>query len=831
MQDANEQRKRAIDLQKAQYELERLQHQRTILQYSESKGMHYVQDTQGIANAKDKVDDAKLEIEIANKQKQIDLIEKEIDLLNEKKDAISEQISLLDDQIERINEFYDAEIEKTKELYDNQIKAIDTQIEAIDRQIESIQKQREQTELYYESLIENLEKSKSKYEELTEILGQAELSAKLQRLGIDEEALLNGSEEEFEKLKNAYMDVVFKLNEGNAEVLSNLQKLSGYEGAAPVVLTDSNAKLDEMNGKLDESNQSVENVNTSLGETVTSTGEAAANVGAVSDGLNRMPDSQSVKDLSGAFDALADSIGKVADALGVSGESPISTITQALSDLNAVTLGSESEGLIGQFALLKTAIMDVIDAIGLTGTDSVNSLTQAVSGLNDISLDENLISQFDNLKTAITDVASAISGGGSSGSEKGGDSSTSSSPSMSSGAVEGSKGGGGNSITDAIYDMGDKAKKVIGEPGAEGDGTVIGEFGSMKTAVNEVSSAIGSSSENGEKGDAGEGEGSLTGSLDDLNNKTADILGEPGGTGVIGKFEQFKQPIQEAQNHVKEIYEGLEDIDNEEVECTIKVNIETTGGLPKFAEGTLGNMNLESGEYNAKYGRAFAEGTGKYKGFPRDEENALVSEYGQTEMTVLTDGNVIITDEPTMMDLPKDTVIFNEGQTRKILDNKIDASGNAHPGGRGTGDAEGASGIQEGRKEVSMADFIRGLQDRNPANRRDMRAGEMDAVENRSLDVRRSDAFIEEALKQIVNPAHTVTEHMEKMANGVERIRNMNNVVNNRNMQPVVNNINVTCPGVTSRQVAEQLGYALNNELNKHFNGFHNYVDQMSRIR
>ena len=76
MQDANAERKRQIDLQKALYDLERLQHQRTILQYSEEKGMHYVADTKGIRDAKDKVDDARLEIEIANKQKQIDLIEK-----------------------------------------------------------------------------------------------------------------------------------------------------------------------------------------------------------------------------------------------------------------------------------------------------------------------------------------------------------------------------------------------------------------------------------------------------------------------------------------------------------------------------------------------------------------------------------------------------------------------------------------------------------------------------------------------------------------------------------------------------------------------------------
>ena len=60
MKDANEERKRQIDLQKALYDLERLQHQRTILQYSESKGMHYVADSKGIADAKDKVDDARL---------------------------------------------------------------------------------------------------------------------------------------------------------------------------------------------------------------------------------------------------------------------------------------------------------------------------------------------------------------------------------------------------------------------------------------------------------------------------------------------------------------------------------------------------------------------------------------------------------------------------------------------------------------------------------------------------------------------------------------------------------------------------------------------------
>ena len=83
----------------------------------------------------------------------------------------------------------------------------------------------------------------------------------------------------------------------------------------------------------------------------------------------------------------------------------------------------------------------------------------------------------------------------------------------------------------------------------------------------------------------------------------------------------------------------------------------------------------------AQYGKAFADGTGKYEGLPKAEKNALVSEYGQTEMTVLPNGDTIITDEPTLMDLPKDTVIYNEEQTKRIMDNKVDASGKAHADG------------------------------------------------------------------------------------------------------------------------------------------------------
>lgn len=818
MTDANEQRKRAIDLQKAQYELERLQNQRTILQYSEEKGMHYVADTKGIRDQKQAVDDAKLEIEIANKQKQIDLIEKEIDLLNEKKEAINEQIDLLDEEIERINEYYDKEIEKVEKFYDEQIKAIDAQIESIDRQIEALQKQREQTEKYYESLIEGLEKSKSKYEELTEIVEKAELSAKLKQLGIDEEALLNGSEEEFQKLKNAYMDVVMQLNSGNDEVLSALQELSGYNGTAPAMLEDSNGKLDEMNGKLDTSNQNVGNVNSSLGETATTTSNVTSNVADLNANLSET--STIITTEQTAFDTLQQKIDEVITAINEK-----ITATQTAQATTAIATTTE----MACYMLLKEKILEVkesLDAISNTVTTldatPVNNLTtafqllynqlllisttlgagmegaeegavggiaSAIQALNEISLEDGIIAQFTNLKTAVDEVTAAIGGGGgdsesSSGGEgsggSGGGSKGGSSGKSGGGDSEG-EGGGGGSLTDAITQMGETAGEVIGEPDAEGDGTVIGEFGALETAVNDVTAAIGSAdSEGGEGSGGGEEDGNLIGSIIDLGDTTEEELGESGGDGIIGRFEEFRDVIEDAAKQVASISDGLDEIDGKEVECTITINIKVNGDIPAFASGTvLGNMQIESATYNAKYGKAFANGT---IGLPKAEKNALVSEYGQTEMTVLPDGKTIVTDTPTMMNLPKDTVIYNEEQTKKILSNKIDVNGTAHA--NGTADDEWIT-LPNGKRvrELRPGDRVYELQKKfEPLLKR------IDG----NLDI------------LTVNARARYEKDMTELEKHVTN--NVNNITNNRNVQPVINNtFHITMPNVTDSTSAANL--------------------------
>ena len=742
--DAADARQRELDLQKAQYELERMQNQNTILQYSEAEGMHYVQDTSGIRDAKEQVDEANRQIEIA-------AIEKEIDLLENEKDLINEQIDLLDEQTNLINNFYDAEIEKVEKFYDDQIKAIE--------------KQRTETESYFESIIQNLENSKSKYEELTSIVDKAELSAKLKQLGIDEEALLNGSEEEFQKLKDTYMGIVSQLNEGNDKVISSLQSLSGYGGTAPSLLSDSKDELDAMNDKLDASNQSIWNMNDSLTDTTSQTTTIASNVGTIADGLNQIPDSQSITDLSGAFDALAESIDKVAKALGLSEESEIGTLAQAISDLNNITLDSETNGIIAQFANLKTAIDSVTSAINGGGGESSDSEGQG---------------------------GSAGKGGGTRGKDSKGD------------------GGGGGSLTDAITSMGETAAEIIGEPDAEGDGTVIGEFGSLKTSVNNVTSAIGSGESEDSKGKGGgesrgtdgngEDSGNLIGSIVNLGETTEETLGEPGGDGVIGRFEQFKEPIAEAAGHVHSISDGLDEIDGKEVECTITVNVKQNGST--YADGTvLGSMNLNNAAYTAQYGKACAKGTGKYKGLPKAEKNALVSEYGQTEMTVLPNGNTIITNGPTLMDLPKGTVIFNENQTKQLMRNKVHMDGKAH-----------ADGTKDNIQPVTTED--------------------VKIIPFRPNDImydymQKWNAYFGNINNQIEKLVpNSMYERSQQMHNVANQITN-GNIANKNQPNVHVGDIHITCPGVTSKEVAKQVGV----ELNHMFNGLHLDADQQSRIR
>lgn len=458
------------------------------------------------------------------------------------------------------------------------------------------------------------------------------------------------------------------------------------------------------------------------------------------------------------------------------------------------------------------AIQSVADALNISEDGTIGSLTGALKSLCEIPLcqtddDKNggILSEFQALKTAVTDVTSAISGGGSSASDSG-DGGNSSSPGTSSGAAGNSSGG----LAGAIASLKSAATDALGGNGndesegqSEGSG-IIAQFGQLKNAVTDTTEAIGSGDSKQKKKSKGNSKnGNLISSITSLGSTTSEILTGDGNDedksgGVIGRFEQFKDVIGEANEHVTGIATGLHDIDGETVECTIKVNVEQNGELPAYSKGVLAPMKLESGEYKAKYGRAFAKGSGNYKGLPKSEKNALRSEYGQPELTVYPDGTTELTTQPTISDLPKGTVIFNEAQTKEIFQNKADTMGSVSASGSTGQSIPGKPTLPPPQRPAFLV---------------------QQELQEECL------AKTGNITDKILSPLNMLSRNWKDMAGLTGNINHINH--NGQNQSVNVGGINITCPGVTSQEVARQLG----TELNHIFSGFHNYADQQSRVR
>lgn len=507
-----------------------------------------------------------------------------------------------------------------------------------------------------------------------------------------------------------------------------------------------------------------------------------------------------LKPLSGTIDTVADSLDNYAASTGNAGTNT-SAVSESVGNLSTNAAGL-NDNLSGVSDTLDNMLEDnklgtIAEQLGNVA-ESVHSVSDA---LNDMSGDIDLgssIEQFDALGNSVDKVSASISGGNVSKADTPDGASGKNVPN-----VQDNPGNGSSNLVGAIKEVKAETDRSIGT--GEGSGA-IGQFNQLGESVTDVTAAVGGGSESRGGKNNGEGSDSLISSIENLGETTTETLGEPDGEGAIGKFGELGDTIAEAEGHVNGIIDGLNTLDGMTAECTIKVNVETNGSIPAFAEGTV-NTDFESGEFTAQYGKAFAEGTGKYQGLPKAEKNALVSEYGQTEMTVLPNGDTIITDEPTLMDLPKDTVIYNEDQTRKIMDNKVDASGKAHVDG--TDDGIWTT-LADGSK-------IRPLQ---PGDKMYDLCKKFDAY------MKRIDYNVEK-----LTPS-SFYEHNRQMNEMVKQITNnniVNNIANNKNMQPVVNHINVTCPGVTDKQVAEKLPYVLDDALNRKFSGFSNYADQWIR--
>ena len=626
---AAESRKKNIQLEKDQYNLEKMLNNRSSMVYKDGQFI-WDTDTRGIRDAREKVREDQEALRIDGLKNEISLIQKEIDLLEEKKDSLSEE----QDHIQKL-------MDESNKYYDNLIK---------------------QQEKYWDSIIRGMEQNKSRWEELAEVEEVAKAFSYIQQvfgdLGYTVEDVLNGSDAAFEDFKSRYISLISDVN-NNSDFTEGLVYATGVAkenlGSFLDKTKETAEGLDELGGKgseMDSVAESMDKLSDSATTASTSTGEIASNMGelntnteglsdnlnGIGDALTGIPEADKFDTLTTSFTNLGDAIKGVASALGVGEEGTVGGLVGALQELSGLSLGEEDTGIL---------------------------------------------SQFNNLKTAVEGVISAISGGGSSGGQSG-DASGSSSASMSAGA--GGEGGSG-SLVSAIEDFKSATDEALGGSGESGDGEgsegggtgAIPQFKELKTAVDDVTTAIGSGdAEGGESSSEGESD-NLIGSIINLGDTTQEEMGESDGDGILGKFNEFKGVIEEAANQVKSISEGLDEIDGKEVECSITVNVKMNGSIPAFASGTvLGNMQIESATYNAQYGKAFANGT---IGLKHDEKNALRSEYGQPELTVYPNGTTELTTSPVMSDLPKGTVIYNEEETKKIMDNKSNPVGNAHADG------------------------------------------------------------------------------------------------------------------------------------------------------
>lgn len=235
--DEADAKQRAYDLDKAQYELDRLRNQKTIYEYSgKDKGFVYKVDDKAVRDREQEVDDKKREIKIAN-------IEKEISVLEKRKSVLEDQQDAIEQQIDAIGNYYDQLIADT--------------------------------EAYWDQLINGMEQTKSKWEELQELQENAELAANLRDVGIDINRVLEMTDDEFATFKTQYLTYIASMNSGNEQLLASLSALTGVDmSALPDALEQTQQYIDQLNQGID-----FTNIDSSLSGIVSKFDETARKAG------------------------------------------------------------------------------------------------------------------------------------------------------------------------------------------------------------------------------------------------------------------------------------------------------------------------------------------------------------------------------------------------------------------------------------------------------------------------------------------------------------------------------------------------------------------------
>ena len=416
--------------------------------------------------------------------------------------------------------------------------------------------------------------------------------------------------------------------------------------------------------------------------------------------------------------------------------------------------------LSGDEALLSQWKQSYIDTLSELDTESqgyIGDMTSQLAELYGVDLSP-LQAQFNNVKESVNGMTDSLGSAVKAIIGKGVESAMGGNPDTAQSTMpnQNVQGGAAGSLADAFTQVGNTANDVIGNPGAEGDGTVIGEFGSMKSAVNDVTDAI--TTDNGSLENAILEETETA--IDAFDQHTEEIT-----NGVIPAIQSATQEMN-----------ALNETADKDIEKTITIHYETIGEKP-------------SSTSNITVGKAHAEGTAKVSGdwsVQSDENKALVGEIGLE--LIVRNGKFFTVGEngAEMFDIKKGDIVFNHEQTEELLKNgRISGHGKAYADGTVGGgkflspDGHILRPLQEGDRGWDLMQKFQPLVDK-------MLKGETEIISN------------------------AVFEHQRQMEKIVKEITNntaINNISNTKNIQPVVNvgDINITCPGVRDPEVMRNI--------------------------
>lgn len=722
-----------------QKKLEILQEEKSYLQSVGSAAL-YLLDKQ--------IDDLEDEKDRATKGYQ-----EEIDILEKKKKPLEEQLDLMEkarDKEDKILALQKAQFElaramnqKDKLVYkdgqmvytadDQNVKdkksevddaefelakfKIQEQIDAYDRQIDKLNELIDETEKYYDDQIDKLQDYKDKWQEAIDL---EELSVHTQNF-IDKfgdgalSRLFSSDMALIDDYKTSYLNVLKEIDTTSNGTVGDIA--NRYAELANLDLTNPTEQLKNLSTSTKEIKDSADSANQSLGTMSTTASSVTTTAQTASDQLSTV--TQKFNELTNEvsnYSIPALDTSNFASSLGIDGKG----------------------GVLGDLQSFIDMYKELCESIPKIWNDSLGTL---VNGGGQVSGEErNYDALFQPLLEAMTSTKKSIDT-----------------------KLEEYK----NAWTDFNADLGG----IIGVGGGTGD-TESPIAGTEQT---------GGKQQKSDKKKEGEADtssivGTITAGGEAVNQSFEEVW--------IPGFESFRDNIDRI---CSEVVACMNEMAKDAIEAAIKTieavnaaNAATGGKQYEIPEDIL---NWEGVTYTTPYskegnkrGKAYAEGT---KGLAHDEKNALRSEYGQPELTVYPNGDYEVTNKPTISDLPKDTVIYDEEQTHKILNNK--------------GKSVSGKSFADGTITLASGTTLTPIQPEDSGYKL---------------------VKIAEQLKsQMVD---NMIPSFDLIGKNVEMItKNINSIQNRQQSMNIIENVNVNCPGITSQEVAKQIG----TELQKTFSG------------